>query len=398
MSNPGMPRKGRPTRVIDPTRPFASFADALVGLRRDAGLTGRELARRTTYSEAVISTATDGLHLPSQEVTAAYVRACGGSSADVEEWLRKRLDPTAASYPDPVSHPTADRPIEVPPSPRPGPGPRPPEFPETAATVSGIDSGFIRGIVHNESVSVRPWGAPEGYQRPFSPSPAMPSDYERQLVEQLNELRRVSGNPSLRALEFMSARYSETPVVLSRSTLSATLRGTTFPSWESVRLFVLCCERNRGSRHIRSESPHAEMDRFRKLHAAAEAFRARSGRASSGGRSAAKAHRAPNPATLAFLRERAVQDQHEDVRAASVQAIAEGWAQDPTTLEFLQERALQDQHEDVRAASVQAIAEGWAQNPATMEFLQERAITDVHKNVRRVALLAITGVAAPNDV
>ncbi|MCF2528397.1 helix-turn-helix domain-containing protein [Yinghuangia soli] len=78
-------KTGRPGRELDPEAgPLAAFAYDLAALRRDAGLTVRQLASRAYLSSGAISTAANGRALPTLEVTRAYVAACGGDVADWE--------------------------------------------------------------------------------------------------------------------------------------------------------------------------------------------------------------------------------------------------------------------------------------------------------------------------
>jgi transcriptional regulator with XRE-family HTH domain len=81
---------GRPTRQIPPTRPFASFANDLVALRVNAGLTVTQLAELANFSPAVISASAGGQHLPSSAALEAYVRGCGGDQPTVDAWLARR--------------------------------------------------------------------------------------------------------------------------------------------------------------------------------------------------------------------------------------------------------------------------------------------------------------------
>src|SRR5690242_4392322 len=86
-----MPRHaGRQERVFLPTKPFAVFAKDLVGCRLRAGLSVRELAARIHYSIASISDATDGLHLPTEDLLKAYIMGCGGNEKEVARWVAIR--------------------------------------------------------------------------------------------------------------------------------------------------------------------------------------------------------------------------------------------------------------------------------------------------------------------
>ncbi len=78
----------RPERRLDPRAgPLQHFAVGLRQLRAQAGNPSyRELAAHAHYSFSVLSEAAGGNHLPTLEVTLAYVKACGG---DVEEWTRR---------------------------------------------------------------------------------------------------------------------------------------------------------------------------------------------------------------------------------------------------------------------------------------------------------------------
>jgi transcriptional regulator with XRE-family HTH domain len=76
----------RPENPIDPhAGPVAKFATGLRRLREDADLTYRELSRLAHTSASALSQAANGQKVPSWEVTAAFVQACGG---DLEQWRR----------------------------------------------------------------------------------------------------------------------------------------------------------------------------------------------------------------------------------------------------------------------------------------------------------------------
>jgi Helix-turn-helix domain len=76
----------RPERPIDPSWPLANFAGGLRILRSQRKVTYRELAGLTNYGVTVLSVAASGRHLPTWDVTKAYVSACGGS---VPEWRHR---------------------------------------------------------------------------------------------------------------------------------------------------------------------------------------------------------------------------------------------------------------------------------------------------------------------
>ncbi|GAA0593155.1 helix-turn-helix domain-containing protein [Streptomyces crystallinus] len=76
----------RPEKPLDPgTGPVAQFADGLRCLRREARLSYRALAQRSSYSPATLSQAAAGEKLPSLAVTLAYVQACGAGT-DLAGW------------------------------------------------------------------------------------------------------------------------------------------------------------------------------------------------------------------------------------------------------------------------------------------------------------------------
>jgi WD40 repeat protein len=86
--------------------PVAQLAAGLRELREKAGKPGyRQMAARVNYSVATLSAAASGRRLPTQEVTLAYVAACGG---DVQEWERRwreaeRLSVASAEEPAAVN-------------------------------------------------------------------------------------------------------------------------------------------------------------------------------------------------------------------------------------------------------------------------------------------------------
>ena len=75
----------RPEKPISANNPLAQFANGLRALRQSAKLTYRQLSAATHYSTSVLSMAAGGQHLPTWEVTSAYVKACGGS---LDQWHR----------------------------------------------------------------------------------------------------------------------------------------------------------------------------------------------------------------------------------------------------------------------------------------------------------------------
>jgi len=85
---------GRPERPVDPDDgPLTRFALALRQLRAAAGYPSyRVLAKAALFSPSVLSSAANGMALPTLSVTLAYAKACGG---DIAEW-RHRWEATAS--------------------------------------------------------------------------------------------------------------------------------------------------------------------------------------------------------------------------------------------------------------------------------------------------------------
>lgn len=55
-------------------------------MRAKAELDYPEMAERSHYTMRTLASAAGGLRLPTLPVTVAYVRACGGTQAEVTEW------------------------------------------------------------------------------------------------------------------------------------------------------------------------------------------------------------------------------------------------------------------------------------------------------------------------
>ena len=66
-----------------------TFATALQRVRRDAGLSYRQLADRAHYSHPHLIRATNGRQLPSWEVTAAFLTGCGVPPDLLPIWHRR---------------------------------------------------------------------------------------------------------------------------------------------------------------------------------------------------------------------------------------------------------------------------------------------------------------------
>ncbi|WP_375471243.1 NACHT domain-containing protein, partial [uncultured Nostoc sp.] len=90
--------------------------------------------------------------------------------------------------------------------------------------------------------------------------------------------------------------------------------------------------------------------------------------------------------TKTWLKERATQDDDNDVRGAAVQELAQNFKDDPDTKTWLKERVTQDDDNDVRRAAVQELAKNFKDDPNTKTWLKERATQDDESDVRRVAV------------
>jgi hypothetical protein len=95
------------------------------------------------------------------------------------------------------------------------------------------------------------------------------------------------------------------------------------------------------------------------------------------------------PGTLNWLKDIALNAQHEFVRRAAVFSIAEYYQTEPGTLNWLKDITLNDQHEFVRGAAVWLIAEYYQTEPATLNWLKDIALNDQHEHVRGVAVRLI---------
>lgn len=75
--------------------PSGAFGEALTTLRLQAGLSVRELSRRTGIPSGTLGGYFSGRHLPPAnrpEVLEAIVTACGGTAQDVEDWRERLVD------------------------------------------------------------------------------------------------------------------------------------------------------------------------------------------------------------------------------------------------------------------------------------------------------------------
>ncbi|WP_328349200.1 WD40 repeat domain-containing protein [Streptomyces sp. NBC_00445] len=188
----------RPENPIDPhAGPLAEFAAGLRRIRKDAGLTYRELSRLAHTSASALSQAASGQKAPSWEITAAFVQACGG---DLDAWrtLWGEVTTTQGNTAQDLSGGTG------------------------AGNAAGSSSGLGT--------------APGSGEAPVLSAVMSVQDFHAALKTQ----RLQAGNPSLRDLEASAQRQGH---VLRRSTLSDTLgRVGRLPPIEFVDAFLLACK------------------------------------------------------------------------------------------------------------------------------------------------------------
>nr|WP_256874579.1 HEAT repeat domain-containing protein [Nostoc sp. C057] len=93
-----------------------------------------------------------------------------------------------------------------------------------------------------------------------------------------------------------------------------------------------------------------------------------------------------SPDTKTWLKERATQDDHEDVRGAAVEELAKNFKDDPDTKSILKECATQDDNWDVRGTAVQELVKNFKDDPDTKSILKERATQNDYLIMRRAAV------------
>jgi transcriptional regulator with XRE-family HTH domain len=75
--------------MFDHVQDVEAFAAALQRVRRNAGLSYRQLADTAHYSHPHLIRATSGKHLPGWEVTAAFLTGCGVPADLIPVWRRR---------------------------------------------------------------------------------------------------------------------------------------------------------------------------------------------------------------------------------------------------------------------------------------------------------------------
>lgn len=175
---------------VDPTTgPLARLASDLRALRRDAGLTYRQMAMRCELVASTLSQAANGRDLPSWTTVSAYVYACGGKPAS---WKDLYEQARTASNIDPVEQ-------------------------EPAQSASLVDS-TARRFAGAGSV-------------PDPRNATGPGEF----VEALKLVRIWAGQPSLREI---SARAGHR---LPHTTLFSMLARQTLPRWDPTVTFLRAC-------------------------------------------------------------------------------------------------------------------------------------------------------------
>ncbi|MCI5218592.1 MAG: hypothetical protein D3914_05240, partial [Candidatus Electrothrix sp. LOE2] len=95
----------------------------------------------------------------------------------------------------------------------------------------------------------------------------------------------------------------------------------------------------------------------------------------------------PDEETRQLLTERAVQDEHADLRSIALRALAEKWP-DQNTRKLFEQRAVQDEDKYLRNTALRVLVDKWP-DETTRELLTERAVQDEYQNVRSTALRAL---------
>lgn len=101
-----MPEVDRQQKALSAADVFrAEFAHDLDGLRRLAGLTYRELSRRTGCARSTLHDALTGRRFPRLETVLAIVRSCGG---DTGRWRARWVTAGRGSPATPAEHSLAE--------------------------------------------------------------------------------------------------------------------------------------------------------------------------------------------------------------------------------------------------------------------------------------------------
>ncbi|MER6655063.1 helix-turn-helix transcriptional regulator [Streptomyces sp. NPDC000971] len=271
-STQGRPLKPLPVEA-DPR--VAAVAEALRGLRRQAGLPLRRLALLCNYSAATLSNAASGKALPRWEVVDAYARGCSASPVDLQNLrvLWERASATAESSA------SAE---ENKPSPTAGERVRPARnqsrnAEEDLAGVrrswrprrpsAGLELSFADAVGGLDEASPRPSSPPAGpaLQRSASSRPVIklsdPGDSLTGVVQQAH-LISSSNHPALQycstpkhfidlmeklrttsglSLRDLSAQCKKNGYAVSKSTLHDLLNGRELPSTELLHAFLHAC-------------------------------------------------------------------------------------------------------------------------------------------------------------
>jgi transcriptional regulator with XRE-family HTH domain len=82
-----MPRPEAP--IPDSSSPVGEFAASLRALRKEAGVSYRQMEDSAHFSYSTFSKAAAGQTLPTRDVLVAYVRACGATDDDQAFWLAR---------------------------------------------------------------------------------------------------------------------------------------------------------------------------------------------------------------------------------------------------------------------------------------------------------------------
>lgn len=224
----------RPEKEIPLDIPMSqrSLALDMRSLRRDSGLTVRELAEEINYSQTAVSQATNGKAVPSWDIVEAFVQGCG-YQGDMERWKRAhraaRRDAKGTSSSEDTGETPVPRLALVPrlrrPSEQPVPPPAPVQPDGLLALVQQARE-FERKDKRVTSVTSA------DHMHTALALCTTPED----VIELMNELVNDKGL-SLQELEERSRRHYP----ISNTTFTQVLNGNSLPTTEWLHIFLSAC-------------------------------------------------------------------------------------------------------------------------------------------------------------
>lgn len=242
------PEKEIPTNVPLTQR---SLAIDLRKLRKESGLTISELAQRSHYSAAALSTAASGKSVPTWEMVEAFVEGCG-YDGDMERWKRAhRQARRDAKGPGSSSEDTGENPL-----PRIAGVPVPrrwlPETPTVPAPAAPVGLlALVQQAREHESKDKRVTSVTSADHMHTALALCTSSE---DVIELMNELITDKGL-SIQELEERSKKHYQ----ISNSTLTQVLAGNQLPTTEWLVIFLAAC----GLEEERTVMWHFTMTRIR---------------------------------------------------------------------------------------------------------------------------------------